>query len=189
MARGAFSAQILDTLVSGSSWTRDVPKGFIARTFPGMVPAEEGNQGRGCPVFDLYRKIEVAPGILDEQAVSMKVHQEKRNPRNVVITTGVPDHIQAFLGACALPSVSVPCYVLNWNGETWNLARFDVAELFRVHGLSDKAGDPLVLRRAIRKYFSQATRTETVYTYHEVRVNIGRVASWSEVSDPRDLFR
>ena len=107
MSRSAFSASILDLLVEGTPFTRDVPLGFQSRTLPGVTPAHEygtsgkgTGKGRGAPVLDVYSdSYEIAPGIVGEASAGFKIGKTAKLPTAPVVTTGNPSHVDAVIEA------------------------------------------------------------------------------------------
>lgn len=125
--RYSLSNAALDNAIQGTSWTREVPFKFLRSSLPDLTPARESDRGRGAPVYDLY-------GHLDgtEIGVSFKVSAEDRNPRNLPVTTGKPEHI-AGLYSAVKGGTMIPLWGYNFNKTTgsWTEVKLMACEVLK----------------------------------------------------------
>lgn len=131
------------------AWTRDVPNGFVRRTFPYrmdkagnmgegkalITPAKESQAGRGQVFFDVYCDD------LDgrEIGISLKVSDFKgdaRPPRNSIVCGSKAEHLFGLLLAAG-DGATLPV-IQFWQdaaGQWWRCA-FDAGRVMREHGVN-----------------------------------------------------
>jgi hypothetical protein len=116
----------------------EVSKGDLSRLVPGVVVSEESTHGRGQPVFDCYRRSEIAPGIIGETFVSLKVSSQDRNPRTVRLCLGDANGSgPTVLTAVMEKGLSLPVVACNFSDERgWEMISVDFANLVREHGIA-----------------------------------------------------
>lgn len=181
--RHGFSNEIIDIMCSdfgkktGIFFTREVPKSVQHRILGDITVAEESEAGRGAPVFDIYSRIPLAPGLFDDVAISMKIGAEegRRTARNAVLTTGTEAHIGKVLSA-ARSGASIPVQIAHQNKTDgqWVQVAFDFGRLLRtfeeaggtIAQADGSKGNVVVINTCKRTY------KNTVYEYVSLRVNL-----------------
>lgn len=202
MSRHSFSNATLDQVVQGTPFTRDVPKGVQRRALgPVITVAEESDNGRGCPLVDLWAPIQVAPGVVEDTVISAKITAEsgRKTARNIALTTGTMEHIEAVIRLLSEPAgCPILMFVAHLNKTTgkWVQIRFDLSSMVREaakRGIvfieaTGKRGQPLTMNKRVVKYDGAAG--ETCYEYTTLRVNLGPaikaglIPAWTEVDFP-----
>jgi hypothetical protein len=166
MRRYSFSNETIDSMIASSGdsrWTRDIPFAEITGTLNArderglmVVPAEESIGGRGAPVFDLYHPEMAGRALFAPYLLSLKVSDENRNPRNIVLTTGKGDrHIVGVLKS-AQDGASIPVLAFNFIREEnqWYRCFIQADTVLRNHvpvEADGKHGNVLTLSNAPRK--------------------------------------
>lgn len=168
MRRVSFSNQTIDAMITGTYWTREIPLGVLRRLMPEVTPAFDSLAGRGAPVFDLFHR-------LDERLLSLKVSREKRNPRNVVLTTGTEDHLQALYRAIRRGDLeTLPVLCFNYKGGQWYQVEFDAVSVLRQHPpvkATGRRGIPVTVSTTPRACGKDDQGRPKTKLYYPLRVN------------------
>lgn len=146
MKRFNFSSDVTDALIASSGdkrWTRDIPMGAQSKELNArsinnelmVVPAKESNGGRGAPLFDLYHPVLSADGMKlteSDYLISLKVSEEARLPRSVVLSTGTERHILGILQSVR-QGARIPVLVFNRIGDRWFRLFFSADQVLRAN--------------------------------------------------------
>lgn len=203
MSRHKFSDETLGRALVGTPLTMDVPLGIQRRALGDVITVARESEatlkgrGRGCPLVDCWAQYEIAPGLMEDVVISAKITRESRNaPRNVILTTGTPEHIRAVMDLLAKPTgCPIWLFVAHQDKRTgrWVQALFDLSAMVRIahaQGIewveaTGKRGQVLTVSRK-----GQKAKSGKVYQYHSLRVNIkpaqaaGLFPEWAEVEHP-----
>ena len=123
----------IDSAIEDTLWTRDIPPGFIARTFPDrragrllVTPAKESDRGRGAPFFDAHT---ILNGV--EVGISLKISSEDRAPRNTIIGGGKAEHMFGLILAARRGQPLPILHFWQDSGGGWSRLAFDAGEYIR----------------------------------------------------------
>lgn len=209
--RHSYSNKVIDAMceqhkaTTGQDFTRDVPS-RVQHAILGadVTVAKESDRGRGAPLVDLYGKVEIAPGLIDEVVISCKVTSEadRDRARNVPITTGTPEHIEAIRSKLNA-GVRLPMIVAHQNKTTgeWRQLSFDLgatvkAALAAGHAWEKATGarGKVLVHNQRRQTYKRSDGSVKVYEYTTLRLNIGPaikaglIPAWTVVDFPRIVW-
>lgn len=201
MSRASFSNKVIQSLIAGTEWTRDIPLGAQSRVLRGITPAHESDHGRGAPFFDIWRRASLRSAMetgSHDEMVSFKVGKGKYLPAAPPLTIGNDRHVQAVLEA-AQNGTRMPVVVLHLKGDTWFYASFDLAKMVSRFGLERAAqgrgkgrgqGKPVVWGDKIQRtrVKNKAGNVKTYeYAYRYLAVNIKAAGiQWHEIGSTLD---